>query len=262
MFLRSVVWRAYSEYTVAEMTPHKFRPSSVLSIITMVTTRATGNDMLSEQARKRQPYSAVAAAENSNDEDGDMCSGQKHKRTKENDTAQGERWTCTECDTSNDGMESQCTNCSARLPKQTGTVLDFGDLTAKLTNDKWKCETCNSMNDNGLNKCAACEEPRAGGVGVGVGGTTAAAATTTTAGSIVISGISFVRTAPALSSFTTTGGGAASEEGSTFNAPAAAATGTSSAPATMVTGFGGENPIIEMIEEITNSGVLGVQNEE
>jgi hypothetical protein len=67
------------------------------------------------------PYgSRDAAAENGIDDDGDDGGSNQRsgtsKRSREDEAVQGDEWTCSTCETSNDGMESQCANCGAYVP--------------------------------------------------------------------------------------------------------------------------------------------------
>jgi hypothetical protein len=210
-------------------------PLSVLSVL--------DPDMVNEQARRREPFLAAAAAEYGidNDDDGDsdvIQRGGKSKRMKENEAVQGDEWTCSKCETLNDGMESQCTNCDARYAQPVAELGWGNTACAKLLANKWKCETCNTHNDNELDTCAACEVPREGGNGGGGGGTTAstggntATKMKTTTSAIGANGFSF---GGAVQSSTTT---AVSVGGFSFRAPAPAAASTvaSSTSAPVTTG--------------------------
>jgi hypothetical protein len=195
----------------------------------------TDPNMVSEQARRRRPFLAAAAAEFCND-DGDGDDSQKGKRIKENEAVRGDKWICTKCDTSNDGMEGQCTNCNVRyVPVQSGPTLGWGNAAfATSFENKWKCETCTTFNDNEVDTCASCEARRAGGgETTSTGDATTMVTATTTNADIGPGGFSFGGAAPAPSSTMTVSVGGFSFQAS---APAVASTAVSSSSAPVTTG--------------------------
>ena len=180
-------------------------------------------EMVNKQARRREPFLRAAAAENGIDDDGDV-----------NEAAQGEAWTCTKCETSNGGMESQCTNCNARyVAVQSGPVKGWEEATfAESLGNKWKCENCLAFNDDGVDTCAACEVPHEGGNIDGDGGGTASTGSTTTTAvtsTLVIgaNGFSLGGVAPSSTTTAVSVGGPA---------PVATSTATSSSSAPVTTG--------------------------
>jgi hypothetical protein len=91
-------------------------PSQTRSAISQawLSVAVVDPDMVNEQARRRKPFEEAAAAKNGIDDDDDSASNQrsgKSKRSREDEAIQGDEWACSKCETSNDGMVSQCTNC-------------------------------------------------------------------------------------------------------------------------------------------------------
>jgi hypothetical protein len=198
-----------------------------------MSTVVTDPDMVNEQARRRMPFVEAAAAENGGDDNDDTeDAGLDTKRGRlVDEVLQGDGWNCTKCNTSNDGMESQCTNCDTRYVPKPGPVLGWaGSAVGSFSENKWKCDTCTSFNNNEMIACASCEVPRAGSSGGSGFGTGAAASTTTTttAGAIGANGFSFGGAPPS----STVTNGTVSVGGFPSKAPAAAASTSSSAPVT------------------------------